>query len=56
MAISTNRPRHLATDVSDWGPTFQKMVSTFFKHPRHLLPGILRRTKIVSRDKSLNGN
>ena len=40
MAISINRPGHRATDVSRWGPTFQKRALTFFKHPRHLLPEI----------------
>ena len=40
MAISINRPGHRVIDVSRWGPTFQKRTSTFFKHPRHLLPGI----------------
>ena len=40
MAISTNRPGRRATDLSDWGPTFKKTISAFFKHPHHLLPGI----------------
>ena len=40
MVISTNRPGHRATDVSDWGPTFKKKVSAFFKYPHHPLPGI----------------
>ena len=40
MAISANRPSHSETDVSDWGPTFEKKVSAFLKHPHHLLPGI----------------
>ena len=27
MAISTNRPGHRATDLSDWGPTLKKSFS-----------------------------
>ena len=40
MAISTNQPAHRATDLSDWGPTFKKTVSAFFKQPHNLLPVI----------------
>ena len=40
MAISTNRTGHRETDLLDWGPTLKQKVSTFFKHPHHLLPGI----------------
>ena len=40
MAISTNRTCHRETDLLDWGPTLKQKVSTFFKHPHHLLPGI----------------
>ena len=57
MVISTNRPGHRETDLSDLGSTFKKKISAIFKHPHYLLPGIqLGQSKIVPRDKLLNGN
>ena len=40
MTISTNRPGRRETDVSDWGASFKKKVSAFFKDSHHLIPGI----------------
>ena len=57
IAISTNRPDHCATDLSDWRPTFKKRFQYSSSiHITYYLEFSLGQLKIVSRDKLINGN
>ena len=57
MAIPTNRPGHRATDLPDWGPTFTKRFQHSSSiHITYYLEFNLGQSKIISRDKLLNGN
>ena len=52
MAISTNRPGHRATDLSDWGPTLKKKFQhSSGIHITYYLEFNLGQSKTVSRDK-----
>ena len=57
MAISTNRPGHRATNLSDRGPTFKKRFQHSSSiHITYYVKFNLEQSKISSRDKLLNGN